>query len=106
MDWSASATPNDGFNLEYVRTIRVKQIISTQRQPDGFHCGDCPYSVPAEYSSSPPKSQIQMVAASHPGMTWIVGNEMELRDWGACALCGQDEMLPELYAWRITICTA
>ncbi len=38
---------------------------------------------------------IGVVAQAQPGALWLIGNEMDRRDWH---LGGQDEMLPELYA--------
>jgi hypothetical protein len=87
--------------MEYVPTVRVKQ---NKLAADGSttDCRVGPYYVttPPFYNVSPSISQIQSIAASRPGMTWLIGNEMDAVDKatssGGCSR--QDEMLPELYA--------
>jgi len=98
VDFTVTANPSTPYGMEYVPTVRIKQ---TKLAADGFTKTDCrvgPYYVtPYEYTVSPSISQIQSVASSHPGMTWMIGNEMDRVDYGSG--CGhQDEMLPELYA--------
>jgi hypothetical protein len=105
VDYKVTANSPASYGMEYVPTVRIKQ---TKLAADGFTKTDCrvgsyvdPYYVtPYEYTVSPSVSQIQSIAASHPGMTWLIGNEMDAVDkptsGGGCSK--QDEMLPELYA--------
>jgi hypothetical protein len=39
------------------------------------------------------------MAASRPGLTWIIGNEIERRDWlnSGGGSSGQNEIIPEVY---------
>ena len=91
-----SPTP---YGMEYVPTVRVKQL---KLAPDGAKtecCVSCGYVVPYEYTVSPSISRIKTTATQHPGMTWLLGNEMDNRDTASSSACWrQDEMLPELYA--------
>jgi hypothetical protein len=62
---------------------------------------DAPYATPYTYTVSPSVSDIREIAITNPGSLWLIGNEIERRDWatsaGGCA--GQSEILPEVYAW-------
>jgi hypothetical protein len=98
VDFNATADPPTPYGMEYVQTVRIKQW---KRAADGSAtecCVGCSYWTPANYTVSPSVSQIQSIASSHPGMTWLIGNEMERIDWGTGYCARQDEMLPELYA--------
>jgi len=55
----------------------------------------CPYAEPHSYQVKPSLTDIGAVAQAQPGALWLVGNEIDRRDWYRG---GQDEMLPELYA--------
>jgi hypothetical protein len=100
VDFIATANPSTPYGMEYVPTVRVKQ---DKLAGDGSTT-DCRvgpyYKTPYSYTVSPSISQIQSIASSRPGMTWLIGNEMERVDWGDNGgKCNrQDEMLPELYA--------
>ena len=56
--------------------------------------------VPNAYQGTPSISNSATIAHQRPGMTWIIGNEMDRVDGttsnGVCSR--QDDMLPELYA--------
>jgi hypothetical protein len=87
------------YGIEYVPTVRVKQWKlngSTWTEA----CVACPYVQPYTYTVSPSRDQIRSIAASRPGMTWVIGNEIERRDWANSdnSAGRQDEILPEVYA--------
>ncbi len=95
VDWGYSASALPTLGMEYVPMARVKQW---KLKPDNTWtnwCVGCPYVTPHAYTLSPAASQLRALAASRPGLTWAVGNEMERRDW---ATGMQDEIVPELYA--------
>ncbi|MCX6035361.1 MAG: hypothetical protein NTV38_10360, partial [Chloroflexi bacterium] len=100
VDYNVIANPSTPYGIEYVQTVRIKQ---DKLAVDGSttNCRVGPYYVtPYAYTVWPSISQIISIAASHPGMTWLIGNEMDRVDYensdGGCGR--QDEMLPELYA--------
>jgi hypothetical protein len=100
VDFFVNANAPTPYGMEYVQTIRVKQL---KLAADGINKVSCRvgdyYVSPPEYSVSPSVSQIQSIATNHPGMTWLIGNEIERRDWGSDSSCSnQDEIMPELYA--------
>ena len=85
------------YGMEYVPMVRVKQL----KHAGGSRtecCVECGYVLPYEYTVSPGIGQIQTTAERHPGMTWLIGNEMDRVDLGSGYCSRQDEMLPELYA--------
>ncbi len=89
--------------MEYMPTIRVKQKKKITADGTETYCyvsraaGDFQYL--DTYRVTPDLATISSIAAAHPGMTWIVGNEMDRVDWGLGGACSsQDEMLPEKYA--------
>jgi hypothetical protein len=51
---------------------------------------------PYAFDIRPSLDQIRLAAQNNPGSLWLIGNEMDRRDWSGG---GQDEMLPETYAW-------
>ena len=98
INFGVSANPATPYGMEYVPMVRVKQI-KTAVDGSDTNCRIGPYyKTPYEYTVSPSISQIQSIASTHPGMTWIIGNEMERVDNGSSYCDHQDEMLPELYA--------
>ena len=98
LDWGAGSTSIPAYGMEYVPMVRVKQWKLNGSTPTASPCAGCPYLTPYTYTLSLTTSQIQSIASSRPGMTWLIGNEIERRDWGTCGGCGQDEIVPELYA--------
>ena len=100
VDFKVNANAPTPYGMEYVPTVRVKQLKLAQDGTETECCVSCGYVEPYEFTVSPSLSQIQTTAAQHPGMTWLIGNEMDNRDTasssGACSR--QDEMVPELYA--------
>ncbi|MCL4487645.1 MAG: hypothetical protein M1570_05890 [Chloroflexi bacterium] len=86
------------FGMEYLPFISVKQW---KLNADGTQtlCSVGNTNYLNSYAVSPSPSQIPALVTSHPGRTWIIGNEMERRDWGGSGYCSsQNEMLPNLYA--------
>ncbi len=101
VDWSAYAGPLPALGMEYVGMIRVKQVkIDGSGHSTSRACAGCPYADPPAFSTAPALANIPALVAARRGRTWIVGNEIERRDWGTapCTNCSQDEITPELYA--------
>ena len=100
VDYGVSANPSTPYGMEYIPIVRIKQ---DKQDEDGnpIYYRDGPfYMEPYTYTFSPDESQIQSLAAIRPGMTWVIGNEMDRIDYpySTGGVGGQDEMLPELYA--------
>lgn len=89
LDWQARSSPPAGLpaTVEYIQVVRVHQ-----NKVGGWNSA---YAVPASYSVYPNLSALAGWAANQPGMLWLIGNEIERRDWSTGA---QDEITPELYA--------
>jgi hypothetical protein len=73
----------------------------------------CPYAQPLDYVYSPDRLTLEAAIRANPGSLWLVGNEIDRRDWSECteylsdgvtckpgslAHVGQDEILAETYA--------
>ncbi|RME51932.1 MAG: hypothetical protein D6790_19205 [Caldilineae bacterium] len=96
MDWTARRTPPTPAGVEYVQTVRVHQALTCPLWSENAWNRDaCPYVEPHSYLTRPSITEVAAIAAANPGALWLIGNEMDRRDWH---LGGQDEMLPELYA--------
>lgn len=98
VDYTVTANSSAPSGVDYYPTVRVKQL---KYAADGTKvtCRKGDYYVsPPEYIVLPSISEIQAIASSRPGMTWLIGNEIERRDWDNGVCGGQDEILPELYA--------
>jgi len=87
VNWGTSASPIQPPGVEFVQMIRLHQVKEGR-------CRDC-YTVPYTYTTRPDMETLQQQVSAQPGATWLIGNEMDRRDWDAA---GQDEMVPELYA--------
>ncbi len=98
VDWGSGSLPITSYGIDYVPMVRVRQLKLLNGSPTSIPCAGCPYVSPYTYTVSLTPSQIQSMATSRPGMLWVIGNEIERRDWGTCAGCGQDEILPQEYA--------
>lgn len=99
MNWGASSNPPTPNAMEYVQTVRVKQW----KWKDGqlvYADYAAPYAVPYTYTLSLRGSRLADVAVAEPGSLWLIGNEIERRDWQASGggTLSQDEILPEVYA--------
>ena len=94
--YGGGALPSLG--MDYVPTVGVKQLkIGADGKPTTLPCQGCAY-LPS-YSVSPALSELPSIVRSRPGLLWVVGNEIERRDWCTGGLnCGQSEILPDLYA--------
>jgi hypothetical protein len=108
LDWSATLAPERPHDMEYVQVVRVHQKLACEV----WHHSDrqaCPYAEPYDYLYSPDQATIQAIAQANPGALWLIGNEIDRKDWAYCAdwdgtFCktvaysGQDEILPSTYA--------
>lgn len=94
VDWRVNRNAARPAGIEYVPMVRMHQTVSCGNfvMPDR---SACPYVEPYEYTYSPNAASITSMAQANPGLTWLLGNEMDRLDWPGG---GQDEMLPELYA--------
>ena len=96
-DWWVRNPPPAGLaaSIEYVRIVRVHQ---DKEGSDWYGPGD--YVDPSSYSVGPNLNTITNTAILHPGALWLIGNEIDRRDWnnGDGTWGGQDEIMPELYA--------
>jgi len=96
VNFSVANDPPLPLGMEYVRTVRLHQL--TECWPDRLEDRDsCPYVTPYTYTLVSPTSTdaIVSIAQANPGALWLIGNEMDRRDWEGG---GQDEMLPKVYA--------
>ncbi|MDF1515454.1 MAG: hypothetical protein P1S60_16715 [Anaerolineae bacterium] len=92
----------DGMRLG--PTVWIKQWKEEGGQPV-LTDHDAPYAEPYTYYVSPPIDALQRFAQAHPGQVWMLGNEIERRDWAWYksdgsygGSLGQSEILPEVYA--------
>ncbi len=104
-DWLATLNAPQPYGMEYMPTIRLKQW---KLLPDGVTktewCVGCPYATDPlastynhyTYTASVDVNQIDAMTAAHPGMTWVIGNEIDRVDWANGGR--QDEIVPGLYA--------
>ena len=94
VDYRVRAQPPRFPGMEYVQMVRLHQNLTCPigTNPDRTAC---PYVEPHSYSFWPDAPTIQAAARANPGSLWLIGNEMDRRDWWGSH---QDEMLPELYA--------
>ena len=96
VDWTVQQKPARPNGIEYMPVVRVHQTLTCPLYSTNAHDRDlCPYAVPHSYIVSPSRDQIASAARANRGQLWLIGNEMDRRDWPGG---GQDEMLPELYA--------
>jgi hypothetical protein len=93
VDWNVRSNPEQPAGMQYVQMVRLHQM--TECWPDRVE--GCPYTTPHTYTltAPPTRGDLVNVAQQNPGSLWLIGNEMDRRDWNGG---GQDEMLPELYA--------
>lgn len=106
LSFGVRSAPARPLGMEHVQVIRIHQLTDCwpQRTRDRV---SCPYSNYPNYDyvilspSSPSgdkegsKAEIARIARESPGTLWVIGNEMDRRDFDGG---GQDEMLPEYYA--------
>jgi hypothetical protein len=103
--WASAQPPRPG-GIEYAQMVNVHQNIKcTLWSVNAWDRSKCPYTSPHSYSFWPSGAEITQAAAANPGSLWLIGNEMDRRDWSirdgsgkVVGTGGQNEMLPELYA--------
>lgn len=96
VDWKVSINPERPWGMEFVQTVRLHQKLTCALgTANAYDRAACPYVVPYDYYIFPGKATITEAAKANRGAIWLIGNEMDRRDWPGG---GQDEMLPELYA--------
>ncbi|MGB9872388.1 MAG: CARDB domain-containing protein [Anaerolineae bacterium] len=96
-NWSTSLNPARPNGIMYAQSIFVKQWKWDNGQLVLYH-KDAPYAQPYTYTVRPSIPQIKQIAIANPGSLWLIGNEIERRDWGNSPGQGQQEILPEVYA--------
>ncbi len=97
LQFMTNASPPRPMGMDYVQVVRVHQL-TTCWPLRTRNRSVCPYVTPHQYVIYLPSNGMDGVIATaqaNPGMLWLIGNEMDRRDWEGG---GQDEMLPELYA--------
>jgi len=98
LDWTLRPNPDRPNGMAYVQMVRLRQDIDCPIKTSRDRVA-CPYSVDDEgkftYTLAQHPFQVRQVARGNRGSLWMIGNEMDRRDWTGG---GQDEILPELYA--------
>jgi len=96
LNWNVREKPDQPNGMEFAQMVRIHQDITC---PLGSALAHnrliCPYVVPHSYTYRPNAATIEKVARARPGSVWMIGNEIERKDWAGGY---QDEILPELYA--------
>jgi hypothetical protein len=96
LDWAVQRAPARPYGMEYAQMVRVHQKLTCPLFSANAHDRSrCPYAQPLDYVVMPSLETIREAARANPGSLWLIGNEMDRRDWPGG---GQDEMLPETYA--------
>lgn len=96
LTWWVNSAPRQPNGLEYVQVVRLHQNLTCPlNAADAWDRVRCPYVVPYSYSFWPSAASITQAARANPGALWLLGNEMDRRDWPGGS---QDELLPEVYA--------
>lgn len=100
LNWNVQVNPPRPGNIEFMQMIRMHQELTCPlSSPDSWSRTLCPYKEPHSYTYWPSAATIQEAAKANPGSIWLLGNEMDRRDWKVPWGVGrQDEMLPETYA--------
>jgi hypothetical protein len=95
-NWRTDSAPVTPDGIHFAQTVRVHQTLTCPlNSENAWNREVCPYAEPHSYQMKPSLADIGGIAQAQPGSLWLIGNEMDRRDWH---LGGQDEMLPELYA--------
>ncbi len=94
LDWRVTQNPSRPLDMEYVQVVRLHQKLSCGERFNHDRAA-CPYATPYDYNVYPDTNAILAAVQANPGSLWLIGNEMDRRDWPGG---GQDEMLPEVYA--------
>jgi hypothetical protein len=97
LNWTTALEPDRANGMEFAQMIRLHQDITCPIGSASAHNRTlCPYVTPHSYSYSPDAATIAQIAQANPNSLWLIGNEIERRDWPGGG--HQDEILPELYA--------
>jgi hypothetical protein len=112
LNWATSDKPFRPGGIEFAQLVFVHQKLACGEIRHGDRAA-CPYAEPLDYVMQPAREQLQKIARANPGQLWLIGNEIDRRDWSYCAefeadgrTCkpgqirhdGQGEILPETYA--------
>ena len=96
VNWYINSHPPVPNGIEYVQTVSLHQRLTCPLGSVNAHDRTlCPYVQPYTYDVFPSLAGVIAAAKSRPGSLWLIGNEMDRRDWPGGH---QDEMLPEVYA--------
>jgi len=93
-NWRTSPNPQKPNGMRFAQSVFVKQW----KWKNGLvlYDADASYAQPYTYTVQPSIPDIKQIATNNPGSLWLLGNEIERRDWETG---GQCEILPEVYAW-------
>ena len=89
VDWNVQQTPQCPNGTEYVQMVRLHQNLTSAStgvpcpffSADAWDRSKCPYASPPSYSFWPSADVIAQAARANPGSLWLIGNEMDRRDW-------------------------
>lgn len=103
LNWWVLKNPQRPNGIEFVQTVRIHQKLTCPLwSADAWNRDRCPYAQPYDYIVVPGWAVVGEAVQSNPGSLWLIGNEMDRRDWFVAnpypRTDGQDEMLPETYA--------
>lgn len=109
LDYTLCRQPEQPNGMEFVQTINIHQTLTCPLySPNAWDRVACPYAEPYDYTLSVPQDEIVAAAQENPGALWLIGNEVDRRDWPVwdysveppqiVGTSGQNEMLPQLYA--------
>ena len=99
--WNPQVNPPRPNGMQVVQIIGVKQWKWKNNQYVLVDAA-APYATPYTYTVKPGLAAVQLAVLANPGALWLIGNEIERRDFAVGdppASTGQDEILPEVYAW-------
>jgi len=106
VDWTVRVTPRRPNGMRYAQMVRLHQKLACPLgSANAWNRTLCPYE--DDYILFTPTDVIVAAATANRGSLWLIGNEMERRDfqycydWPTCnnaVTLGQDEILPEMYA--------
>lgn len=95
VNWVTQVKPQRPNYIEYVQIVRIHQKLTCPLWSENAHDRTkCPYVQPYDYVTLQPREEIIAAVRANPNSLWLIGNEMDRRDWPGG---GQDEMVPEVY---------
>ncbi|HEX9117510.1 MAG TPA: hypothetical protein VGA61_15680, partial [Anaerolineae bacterium] len=97
--WNTNSNPAQPNGMEMVQTINLHQW-KWENNQFVLYSATAPYAVPYSYALGLSVQNLVATVTAAPGSLWLVGNEIERRDWlsSSGVSSGQNEILPELYA--------